>query len=74
MFHALLTTELADNAGWELLIELADDVDDDEMRREFKKRLHEEEEHLIFVRRAVMAFARTEVLGRVAGFPVETYR
>lgn len=68
--HALLTAELVDNAGWELLIELADDADDREAREEFRKRLHEEEDHLIFVRSAMLAFARKDVLGyerRVAG-------
>jgi bacterioferritin (cytochrome b1) len=63
LFHALLTVELADNAGWDLLVLLADEAGDREARRAFKKRLHEEEEHLIFVRRAVERFARREVLG-----------
>jgi bacterioferritin (cytochrome b1) len=63
LFHALLTAELVDNAGWELLIELADDADDREARREFKQRLHEEEDHLIFARQAVLWFARKDVLG-----------
>ena len=61
--HALLAAELVDNAGWELLIELADDADDREARQEFRKRLHEEEDHLIFVRSACLTFARKEVLG-----------
>jgi bacterioferritin (cytochrome b1) len=67
--HALLTAELVDNAGWELLLELADDADDAVARREFRKRLHEEEEHLIFVRRAVQAFARRNVLGKTVLMP-----
>jgi bacterioferritin (cytochrome b1) len=67
--HALLTAELVDNAGWELLLELADDAGDDEARREFRKRLHEEEEHLIFVRRACTAFARRNVLGQTVLLP-----
>jgi len=61
--HALLAAELVDNAGWELLIELADDADDREARAEFRKRLHEEEDHLIFVRTAMLTFARKDVLG-----------
>ncbi len=61
--HALLAAELVDNAGWELLIELADDADDRDARAEFRKRLHEEEEHLIFMRSAILAFARKDVLG-----------
>ena len=67
--HALLTAELVDNAGWELLLELADDADDADARREFRKRLHEEEEHLIFMRRAVVAFARRNVLGQTVLMP-----
>src|SRR6185295_17915989 len=39
--HGLLTAELVDNAGWELLLELADDADDAEARKEFRRRLHE---------------------------------
>jgi len=63
-FHALLTAELVDNAGWQLLIQLADEADDAEARKMFKKFLHEEEEHVIFVRRVVTMFARKDVLGR----------
>jgi bacterioferritin (cytochrome b1) len=61
--HALLAAELVDNAGWELLIELADDADDREAREAFRRRLHEEEDHLAFVRTAMLAFAREDVLG-----------
>jgi rubrerythrin len=67
--HALLTAELVDNAGWELLLELADDADDADARREFRKRAHHEEEHLIFVRRAIVAFARRNVLGQSVLLP-----
>jgi bacterioferritin (cytochrome b1) len=62
-FHALLVAELADNAGWDLLVQLADEVGDRDAKKEFKKRLHEEEEHLLFVRHAVEQFAKAEVLG-----------
>jgi bacterioferritin (cytochrome b1) len=62
-FHALLTAELADNAGWDLLVQLADEVGDRDAKKEFKKRLHEEEEHLLFVRKAVEQFAKQEILG-----------
>ncbi len=61
-FHALLTAELADNAGWDLLVELADEAGDRAARRAFKRRLHEEEEHLIFIRRALLRLARREIL------------
>jgi bacterioferritin (cytochrome b1) len=71
LFHALLVAELADNAGWDLLVELAEEADDDKAKRAFKKRLHEEEEHLIFVRRAMERFAREEVLGEQVAMPTQ---
>lgn len=69
LFHALLAAELVDNSGWELLIELAVEADDDEARRAFKKCLHEEREHLILMRRAVEDVAKHEVLGQVLEVP-----
>lgn len=63
LFHALLQAELADNAGWQLLLELADYAGDDEAREEFRTRLHHENQHLDFMRQAVSTFARREVLG-----------
>ena len=68
-FHALLTAELADNAGWDLLVQLADEVGDREAKKEFRKRLHEEEQHLLFVRKAVEQFAKQEVLGEPQKMP-----
>ena len=68
-FHALLTAELADNAGWDLLVQLADAIGDRDAKKEFKKRLHEEEEHLLFVRKAVEQFAKEEVLGEPQEMP-----
>jgi rubrerythrin len=68
--HALLTAELVDNAGWEMLIQLADEADDVEAREEFKKRLREEQDHLVFVRRAVAALASRQVLGRQVQLPI----
>jgi bacterioferritin (cytochrome b1) len=69
LFHALLAAELVDNAGWDLLVELADEADDSDAKRAFKKRLHEEEEHLLFVRRAVESFAAKEVLSEPVSMP-----
>jgi hypothetical protein len=66
---ALLTAELIDNAGWELLLELADDADDADARREFRKRAHHEEEHLLFARRAVVACSRRTLLGQAVQLP-----
>ncbi|WP_437738594.1 hypothetical protein [Sorangium sp. So ce1335] len=66
LFHALLTAELVDDAGWQLLLELADEADDDEARASFRRRLHEEEEHLILTRQVVERLTRTELLGSPA--------
>jgi bacterioferritin (cytochrome b1) len=68
-FHALLAAELVDNAGWDLLVELADEAGDRDAKKAFKKRLHEEEEHLIFMRRAIQKLARRDVLGEEVSMP-----
>ena len=60
-FHALLTAELADNAGWELLVELASEFGDRDAKKEFKKRLHEEEQHLVCVHEAVTELSKQEM-------------
>jgi rubrerythrin len=69
MFHALLVAELGDNAGWDLLAQLAGEAGDHEAKRSFKKRLHQEEAHLLFVRRVVQRFARRDVLGQPVSMP-----
>ncbi|HEY3447168.1 MAG TPA: ferritin-like domain-containing protein [Myxococcales bacterium] len=66
LFHALLQAELSDNAGWQLLLELADEAGDDEAREAFRTRLHHEDEHLRMMREAVSTFARRDVLGEQA--------
>jgi len=48
--QAMLTAELTDNAGWELLISLADNLGYDEMKTEFESARKNEEEHLMKVR------------------------
>jgi rubrerythrin len=63
IFHALLTAELMDNAGWEILLELADRADDDEARQAFRKRLHEEQDHLQLAREMMVMLAKNQVLG-----------
>jgi len=64
LFHALLTAELVDTSGWQLLLELADEAEDEEARSAFRYRLHQEENHLIFIRRVLTIIARTQVLGK----------
>ena len=51
------------------VVHLADEADDADARRELRRRAHQEEEHLIFVRSVVAAFARKQVLGRSAHIP-----
>lgn len=48
--QVLLTAELTDNAGWELLIELAENLGYQDMKTEFESALANEEEHLQNVR------------------------
>jgi bacterioferritin (cytochrome b1) len=48
--QAMLTAELTDNAGWELLIQLADNLGYEEMKTEFEAALADEERHLVNVR------------------------
>ena len=49
--QALLIAELVDNAGWELLIELAEELGQDDMVTSFEEALAEEVEHLDHVRK-----------------------
>ncbi|HEU4836398.1 MAG TPA: ferritin-like domain-containing protein [Pyrinomonadaceae bacterium] len=48
--QAMLTAELTDNDGWQLLIKLADNLGYEEMKEEFETALEHEEEHLVNVR------------------------
>lgn len=48
--QAMLTAELTDNDGWELLIKLADNLGYEDMRAEFEIALANEQEHLVNVR------------------------
>lgn len=55
--NAMLAVELADNAGWELLADLAEDAGQDDMARQFLDALAQEQEHLVIVKgwlRAIM--------------------
>ena len=44
--HAILIAELADNAAWDELIELAQELGQDEMAPKFERAREEEREHL----------------------------
>jgi hypothetical protein len=47
--QAILTAELTDNAGWELLIRLTAEAGHDELAAEFRGALSNEERHLVSV-------------------------
>jgi ferritin-like protein len=48
--EAMLNAELIDNAGWDMLVKLTDDMGLDDMSREFQVALNEEDEHLMEIR------------------------
>ncbi|HEY0818243.1 MAG TPA: ferritin-like domain-containing protein [Rhizobacter sp.] len=48
--NAMLAVELADNAGWELLASLADDMGETELAGQFLSALAQEQEHLVIVK------------------------
>lgn len=48
--HALLVVELADNASWELLVKLAEDMGQQQMAEDFRGASRNEEDHLSHVR------------------------
>jgi bacterioferritin (cytochrome b1) len=69
LLHALLSAELADNAGWDILVKLADDTGDRAAKLQFMRRLGEEAQHLAFIREAVVRAAELEILGRSEKLP-----
>lgn len=64
--NALLTAELVDNASWELLIELADEMGQKDMVNEFRIALQEEQMHLQTVRGWLLEASRRELHGQDA--------
>jgi ferritin-like protein len=58
--NAILTAELTDNAGWELLIQLTEQSGDDELTGQFLGALSEESQHLLAVRNWLMALLAAE--------------
>lgn len=48
--NAMLIAELADNAGWELLIALAEDAGETDIAQQFQRAMAEEEEHLLTIK------------------------
>jgi bacterioferritin (cytochrome b1) len=60
MLQALLTAELVDNDGWQLLGDLAAELGQDELEEQCRKALEEEQEHLEKVREGVLSMAMEE--------------
>lgn len=57
---AVLTAELTDNAGWELLIELTEVAGEDELTANFRSALAEESQHLQAIRSWLTALLITQ--------------
>jgi hypothetical protein len=53
--NTILTAELTDNAGWELLAELAEDAGESAMAEEFLQALQVEQQHLVVIRGWLLA-------------------
>ena len=69
LLHALLAAELADNAGWDVLVKLADEAGDPAAKIEFARRMAEEAKHLLFIRELVVRSAETMMLGAERPLP-----
>ena len=55
--NAMLIAELADNAGWELLISLAEQAGESDVAQQFEQAMAEEDEHLATIKSWVTALA-----------------
>jgi bacterioferritin (cytochrome b1) len=69
LLHALLAAELADNAGWDVLVKLAGDAGDAAAKIEFARRMAEEAKHLLFIREVVLRSAESEMRGSERPLP-----
>jgi rubrerythrin len=58
--NAILTAELTDNAGWELLIKLAEDANQPDLVEQFSQALQAEEQHLVIVKGWIESLLKTE--------------
>jgi rubrerythrin len=61
---ALLTAELTDNDGWQMLIQLAESLGNEELVTEFQEALSTEQEHLAKVRGWLLTLVEKEVRAR----------
>lgn len=71
LFHALLAAELVDNAGWDLLVALAEEADDDDALDAFTLRQAEEEDHLEYLSQTIARYAESQVFGGQLQLPTE---
>ncbi len=69
LFHALLAAELADTAGWDLLVQLADQAGDHDAKDALEMRLHQEQRHLALVRRIVTRLATRVIVDETLPAP-----
>jgi rubrerythrin len=58
--HAIHIAELADNDGWQILIKLALQLDQDDMAAQFKQALAEEDRHLAVIRQVMEQMCLSE--------------
>jgi rubrerythrin len=58
--HVMLDAELLDNAGWEMLVELARSVGQDDIAQSFQTALHQEATHLSRLRMLVSALTAND--------------
>lgn len=63
--HAMLVAELADNEGWDMLIELATSMGNEALVADFHNALQAEEKHLAHVRQWVAEHALADMEGEV---------
>ena len=61
--QAMLTAELADNDGWQMLKELAGKLEYSDLKKECEKAFQEEQEHLEKVRQWLSEMTLTEAVG-----------
>ena len=59
-FNAILTAELTDNAGWELLVQLADKAGKSDLSERFLQALSQEAQHLMVIRSWLTALLTVE--------------
>lgn len=64
--NAMLTAELTDNAGWELLITLAEEAGHADIADRFRGALVQEQQHLVTVKAWVEALATTSTTTKTA--------